>query len=60
MVKNLKIFQNVGLDRSKEGFLCTEYNAKNLSSLQRTITEKNQEKPAKMVKNGQNGQKLQF
>ena len=52
MVKNLKNCQNVGL-----GFLCTEYNAKNLSSLQSTITEKNQEKPAKMVKNGQNGQK---
>ena len=53
MVKNLKNCRIVDLDSSKEGFSCTECNAKNLSSLQSTISEKikkNRPKWSKMVK----------
>ena len=49
-VKNLNCCQIFGLDRSKEGFWCTECNAKNISSLQSTIPEKNKK----------NGQKRSF
>ena len=40
MVKNLKNCRIVDLDSSKEGFWCTECNARNLSSLQSTVSEK--------------------
>ena len=35
-------------DSLNEAFWCTDHNAKNLSSLQSPISEKNQEKPQKM------------
>ena len=39
MVKNMKNCLIVDLDSSKEGFWCTEFNAKNVSSLQTIISE---------------------
>ena len=59
-VKNRKNCRIVDLDSSKEGFWCTECNTKNLSSLRITISEKIKKNRRKMVKNGQNGQKLPF
>ena len=49
MVKNLENCQIVGLDSSKEVFSCSECNVKLPSSLQSTISEKNQEKLAKIA-----------
>ena len=49
----MKIVGIGDFDSSIESFWRTECNAKNISSLQSTIYEKNQENLAKMVKNGQ-------
>ena len=54
MVENMKNSWNINFDSSKEGFWCTECNAKNLSSLQSTVYEKIKKtcpKRVKMVKN---------
>ena len=45
MVKFLKNCPKAVFDSSKEAFWCTESNAKDPSSLKRTVSEKNQEKP---------------
>ena len=59
-VKNWRNCRNDDLDSLKEGFWRTECNAKNISSLRSTISEKIKKNQLKMVKNGQNGKKLPF
>ena len=60
MVKNLKNGPISNFDSSKEPSWCTESNAKNLSSLWSTVSEKKRKNPPIMTIFGDFGQKLIF